>query len=154
MESGLARTSGGGEDPSGTPTKADWLGTWGNADGKITFYETQGYFMCYAPDSNLTGFGIEFTFNEEDGTASFIDAGYYGWCGTDADTNYYYFAPYNGNTAVNVNKGDVVLKGTLSEDKQTLTLAAGMEGVTRVLWYTGSTWGTAPSNWIGTYTKQ
>lgn len=154
VEAGLTRTSGGGEDHSGKPTKADWLGTWGNANGKITFYETQGYFMCYAPDSNFTGFGIEFTFNEEDGTAAYVDPGYYGWCGTDASSNYYYYAPYNGNTAVNVNKGDVVLKGTLSEDKQTLTLVSGMEGVTRVLWYTGSTWGTAPSNWIGTYTKQ
>ena len=154
VESGLTRTSGGGENPSGTPTQADWLGTWSNANGKITFYETQGYFMCYAPESNFTGFGIEFTFNAEDGSAAFVDPGYYGWCGTDANTNYYYFAPYNGNTAISVNKGDVVLKGTLSEDKQTLTLASGMEGVTRVLWYTGSTWGTAPSNWIGTYTKQ
>lgn len=156
LESGLVRQgggSGGGGETSGI-TKADWIGTWTGSDGRITFYESQGYFMCYAPDSNFSGFGISFTFNSEDGSASFIDEGYYGWCGTGADNTYYYFAPYNGNTSINVNKGDVVLKGTLSADKKTLTLVSGMSGVTRVLWYTGSTWGTKPSNWIGTYTKK
>ena len=53
-----------------------------------------------------------------------------------------------------MNKGDEVLKGTLSADRKTLTFTSGMEGVTRVLWFTGSTWGTAPGNWLGTYTKQ
>ena len=158
VESGLTRGGsggggGGGDDPSGAVTKADWIGTWKGGDGSITFYESGSYFMCYAPDSNFNGFGIQFTLNA-DGTASFVDEGYYGWCGTGEGNTYYYFAPYKGNTAVDVKKGDEVLKGTLSADKKTLTFTSGMEGVTRVLWFTGSTWGTAPSNWIGTFTKQ
>ena len=155
LESHIVRTGsgGGGSDP-GTISKADWLGTWAGNDGKINFYETQGYFMCYAPDSNFNGFGISFTFNAEDGSVSYVDQGYYGWCGTGADNTYYYFAPYAGNTAVDVLRNAVILKGTMSEDKQRITFTSGMEGVTRVLWFTGSTWGNKPTNWIGTYTRQ
>lgn len=155
VESGLTRKGGGGGGggETGVPTKADWLGTWKSSAGNIVFYESGGAFMCYAPDSNFGNIGIQFTFHAEDGTASYIDAGYYGWCGTGSDNAYYYYAPYKGNESLYPNQGDVILRGTLSEDKQTLTLTSGMDGVTRVLWYTGSTWGDKPSNWLGTWTR-
>lgn len=156
VEGSMVRKGSGGDEPSGgTPTKADWIGDWSNSGGTIHFYESGNYLMCSAPESTFS-VGIEFKFNSEDGTVSCIDAGYGGWCGTggsDPDWVYYYFAPYKGNTAVDVDKGDVMLKGTLSSDKKSFTFTSGIEGVTKMLWFTGSTWGNHPSDWIGTYVK-
>ena len=49
----------------------------------------------------------------------------------------------------------MILKGTLSEDKTSITFASGIGNCTRVVWYdnTASTWGSAPQNWIDTFYK-
>jgi hypothetical protein len=154
----------GGDDPVSTaPTLEDWLGSWSNSKnnkGTLTFYESGGKFYCYSPTSNLNAVPIQFHFNAEDGTIDFTSTRTDGYCGyftgEDSQAHYvYYYAQDADKNYLNITPGDVILKGTMSEDKTSFTFSSGIENCTRVIWYdnTGKAWGSAPQNWIDTYNK-
>ena len=162
-ESKLEKVGGGGGETSSVPTKADWEGDW-NKEGvstpaTLTFYEASGYFMCYAPLSNYNDVGFVFTFNEEDGTWSFVtqrNDGYIAYrTGEDGASEYLYFYAQHDSEYLSIQKGDTVLKGTMSEDKQTITITSGIENCNKVPLYnnTAKKWFTQPGNWLGTYTR-
>lgn len=153
----------GGEPEVKVPTVEDWLGSWSNrknTTGTLTFYESNGKFYCYSPTSNLNAVPIQFHFNEEDGTIDFTSTRTDGYCGSfkgdDGQSHYvYYYAQDANKTYLSIEVGSVILKGTLSEDKTSITFDSGIGNCTRVLWYdnTASTWGSAPQNWIDTFYK-
>ena len=165
-DSQLVKVDGGGET-SNVPTIADWEGNW-NKEGvstpaTICFYEASGYFMCYAPTSNYNDVGIVFTFNEEDGTWSFVTERNDGYCAyrqVDGAYEYFYFYAQhvdenNQQSYLTITKGDTILKGTMSADKKSITITSGIENCNKVPLYnnTARTWFTLPGNWLGTYTK-
>ena len=155
-------------ETSGVPTMADWMGNW-NKEGvstatTICFYEASGYFMCYAPTSNFSDFGIAFDFNEEDGTWTFSvyddSNGYAGYRTVDGAYEYFYFYAQhvdenNQQSYLTLTKDAILLKGTLSADKKTVTITSGIENCNKVPLYnqTIKKWCTLPANWLGTYTK-
>lgn len=155
---------GDGDDPvTDAPTIEDWLGSWSNTKntkGTLTFYESGGKFYCYSPTSNLNAVPIQFHFNAEDGTIDFTTTRTDGYCGyftgDDEQTHYvYYYAQDADKNYLTITPGDVILKGTLSEDKTSITFSSGIENCSRVTWYdnTGKVWGSAPQNWIDTFIK-
>lgn len=164
----FTRKEQGGGETTGVPTKADWAGNW-NKEGAsstttICFYEASGYFMCYAPTSNFNDLGIVFDFNEEDGTWSFSvyddGNGYAGSRTVDGTAEYFYFYAQNVDESgtqsyVSLTKGALLLKGTMSADKKTITITSGIENCNKVPLYnqTIKKWCTLPANWLGTYTK-
>ena len=151
-----------GGETTGVPTKADWAGNW-NKEGVSTpatlcFYEASGYFMCYAPTSNYNDVGFVFTFNEEDGTWSFVTERNDGYCAyrqVDGAYEYFYFYAQHDSKYLTIAKGDTILKGTMSADKKTITITSGIENCNKVPLYndTAKKWFTQPGNWLGTYTK-
>ena len=151
-ESKLVKTSGGqGESQNAK----DWVGDWKSSYGTLSFSESGDKLVCHAVTSNFSDIPVEFSLNS-DGTIQLVDTGYNGWFytgGTADAPAYYYLYAYNGNDSVKISSGEVILKGTIAEDKGSITLTTGVPNATRILMYCGGVWGTKPQNWLATYNK-
>jgi hypothetical protein len=152
----------GGSSEDGV-TVADWMGNWtregSSTTSTVNFYDYGGQLMCYSPTSNFNTAGIKFTFNE-DGTVTFVTNRDDGWCSSfkaeDGTTHYLYFYALDASkNYLTISSGDVILIGTMSEDKSEITFTSGIENATRIWWYdnTASVWGSTPQNWLGTFKR-
>ena len=159
----------GGSSEAGI-TMADWMGNWtrtttSSSTGETTvstfnFYDYGGQLMCYSPTSNFNTAGIKFTYNE-DGTVTYVTTRNDGWCSSFKDeegtTHYiYYYALDADRNYLTISSGDVILIGTMSEDKSEITFTSGIEGATRIWWYdnTAGVWGSTPQNWLNTFKRE
>lgn len=162
----LTRKGGSSEDGI---SMSDWWGNWtrtttSSSTGEttvstFTFYDYNGQLMCYSPTSNLNTAGIKFTFNA-DGTVTYVSTRNDGWCSSfyaeDGTTHYvYYYALDVDRNYLSIKSGDVILIGTMSEDKSEITFTSGIEGATRIWWYdnTAGVWAATPQNWLNTFKR-